>query len=58
MDIIKCNDEMTKKMLIKLGFKFMGAENINGKKVYLFTNPLNLKEPNNDKIFKSNRLYF
>ncbi|MGU8678908.1 hypothetical protein ACV3Q3_12190 [Clostridium perfringens] len=57
MNFIKCTDEKTKEMLIKQGFKFVGTETIKGEKVYLFTNPKNLKMSNKN-VFQSNRLHF
>lgn len=58
MRFIKCKDEITKNMLIKSGFKFVGTETINGEKVYILTNPLDLKEPDDCNIIKSNKMYF
>lgn len=57
MEILRCMDESTKNELIKQGFKLMGIENVCGNKVFLFSNPMNLKMSNKN-VFKSNKLHF
>ena len=57
MKFIKCSDQKTKELLIQQGFKLVGTECINDRKIYLFTNPKEIRLTNKN-IFQSNKLYF
>ncbi|MEG1309400.1 MAG: hypothetical protein RSA91_01025 [Bacilli bacterium] len=54
---IYCFDERIKQQLLEKGFKLMGTESKNGKRIYLFSNQNEIKLTNNN-IISTNKLYF
>ena len=55
---IYCIDEKTKEKLIKNGCKFISESSIDNKLIYIFEDNKSMTFENQDKIFRTNKLYF
>ena len=58
MRFIYCIDEKTKEKLIKNGCKFISESSIDNKLIYIFEDNKSMIFENQDKILRTNKLYF
>ena len=55
---IYCIDEETKEKLIKNGYKFISESSICNKLIYIFEDNQLITFEKQDRIFRTNKLYF
>lgn len=55
---IYCIDEKTKEKLINKGCKFISESNIDNKLIYIFEDNQLITFEKQDRIFRTNKLYF
>lgn len=58
MRFIYCIDEEIKEKLIKNGYKFISENSIGNKLIYIFEDNQLITFEKQDRIFRTNKLYF